>query len=122
MWITGRLVAGAGIVSRWPTVDARATGPRGGSPPSWTSATRSPLAGLVEVDVGDVDDLGGIGIVGGVLGGESGLGLEALDAGRERALGLAAVGGRGVDRDLGVGDLRAVGGEDAEAEAVVARR
>ena len=79
-----------------------------------------PLAGLIELQVGDVDGLRGVGIVGGVLRGERGLGLEALDPRRKRTLGLAVGTGRGVDRDLGVGDLLAVDGEDAEAEAVAA--
>ena len=78
----------------------------------------APLAGLVERHLGDVDGLRRVGVVGGVLGGEGRLGLEALDPGRERALRLAIGPGGGVDRDLGVGELVAVDGEDAEPEPV----
>ena len=78
----------------------------------------APLAGLVELHLGDVDGLCRVGIAGGVLGGERRLGLEALDPGRERALRLAVGPVGGVDRDLGVGELLAVDGEDAEAEPV----
>ena len=68
---------------------------------------QAPLAGLVERDLGDVDGLRRVRVAGGGLGGERGLGREALDAGRERALGLAGGAVGGVDRDVGVGDLGA---------------
>ena len=76
--------------------------------------------GWSSVELGDVDSLGGIGVAGGVLGRERGLGLEALDAGRIGALNAAIGAVGGIDGDIGVCDLLALDGEDAEAEAVAA--
>ena len=70
-----------------------------------TSAIRRHSPGWSKRQVGDVDGLGRVGVAGGRLRGERGLGLEALDAGRERALGLAGRPVGGVDGDVGVGDL-----------------
>jgi hypothetical protein len=80
---------------------------------------QAPLAGSVEDDIGDVDDLRGVGVIGGGAGGERGVGLEAFDPSRERALGGPSAAGGSVDRDLGVRDLVAIDGEDAEPEPVL---
>ena len=80
-----------------------------------------PGAGLVERHLGDVDGLARVGVGGRRAGDEGGLGLERLDPGRERAdRGALDVLGRGVDGDLGAGDLLALDREDAEGEAVLA--
>jgi hypothetical protein len=79
----------------------------------------SPLAILVELDLGDVDNTRGVWIVGRRLRLVGGIGLQAFHSRRIRALGLAARSVGDVDRDLRVGDLLAPGREDAEAEAVL---
>jgi hypothetical protein len=80
-----------------------------------------PFPGPVERHLGDVDHLGGVGIVGGAARAEGGLGAEAFDPRREGPQGAALeIARSGVDRHLGIGDRLPLDAEDAEGEAVLA--
>ena len=127
--VSGRRVDDRGLVTRlWNGAVVLADEAGGREQGSLVGAAvldqrrEGPLAGLVEGDLGDVDDVRGVGVVGGRLGPEGGLRREVLDAGGEgpdrRPLQVRTRGG--VDRDLRVIDLIAGGGEDAEGEAVLA--
>jgi hypothetical protein len=115
----GRLLAGGG--DRVGGVDGDAREADGGRlVVAAHQRDQPPLAGQVELEVGDVDDRGGVGVLRGGLGREAGVGSEALEPGGIRPLGGRVGAGGGVDGDVGVGDLLVVDGEDREAEAVIA--
>ena len=75
-----------------------------------------------EVDLGGVDVGGGVGVGDGGLGDwKAGSVASELDAMPGRGRAALPLGARDVDGDLGVGDGAVLDGEDAEAEAVLAR-